>query len=200
MVVCDASCQTNVSALEPQTHYQYGVQLANQERYAEAIIQFELVASQFPQSPYAPRAHTAAATAYYTLGQSELTSYCPAALSAYQTLASKYADTPEGAQAKAALEGPADVTGVLTNYPASAPPTMYLSSHVYTYSFSDEYRATLDGSGRFTFSQVEQGKYNLSELRVDGSQWYWVDKATGSPYTISVGPLCTQDIGTYSYG
>ncbi len=61
--------------------------------------------------------------------------------------------------------------------------------------FSDNYYARLDGSGIFTFRQVAPGNYNLSELRADGSQWYWSDRDSGNVYTISGGPLCTLDIG-----
>ena len=200
---CDASCQTSLADLQAQAHLQYGAVLAGEQQYTLAIAQFNLVVSQLPGSPYAARAHAAAATAYYGLGQSQLTGgICADAVTTFQTLAGKYGDTPEGGKARAALAAPVDVTGSLKGYPANQAPTMYLSKHVlgdrYYYIFSKDYSAQLDASGRFTFHQVQQGQYYLSAILPDGSGTYWRDKNTGNLYSVVVGPLCTVQIGTFS--
>ncbi len=200
---CDASCQTSLADLQAQARLQYGAVLAGEQRYTLAIAQFNLVVSQLPGSPYAARAHAAAATAYYGLGQSQLTvGICANAVTTFQTLASKYGDTPEGGKARAALAAPVDVTGSLKGYPANQVPTMYLSKHVlgdrYYYIFSKDYSAPLDASGRFTFHQVQQGQYYLSAILADGSGTYWRDKNTGNLYSVVVGPLCTVQMGTFS--
>ncbi len=203
---CDASCQAEVTAIEAQAHFQYGTQLASQMRYADAVAQFEAVQAQFPQSPYVTRAHAAAATAYYALGQQQIHSdTCPAAVPTYQKLASAYADTPEGKQAKTALAAPQTVSGTLKGFPSNPLPTLHLSKSINpgNYYFSDEYSTTVNASsGTFTFTGVRPGNYNISTSRNLGTEIdyvYYYDKGTGNMYDVHVGPLCAVQVGTLAY-
>src|SRR5262249_44480262 len=96
---CDANCQTAAHTLEVQARYQYGTRLAAAGDYQNAITQFEMIQTKFPKSSYAAQAHTAAAQAYLAHGKAQLAGACSQALPDYQTLAKRYADTPEGKQA-----------------------------------------------------------------------------------------------------
>lgn len=190
---CDAACQAELAALQSQARYQFGVALAAEGRYGLAITQLEATTTRFPASPYAGLAHAAAARAYLALGRSQLAGpSCADAVPTFRTLATSYADTPEGAQAKAALATPVSVSGMLTGpYPKNPAPAMYLSRHTNnsTY-FSDDYVATLDRSGHFTFKDVPPGSYNLSAAFADGRGVFWRDAGTGNAYNLVVGPLC----------
>jgi tetratricopeptide (TPR) repeat protein len=195
---CDASCRTTIAALEPQARYQYGVALAADGRYTTAIAQLEATASRFPASPYAAQAHAAAASAYYALGQSQRASAsCTDAVPTFQTLAARYADTPQGVQAKAALAASVPVSGVLLGYPRNPAPTMYLSRRTNRLDyFSDDYSATLDSKGHFTFKQVRPGSYNLSAAFANGRGVFWSNTTTGNAYDVVVGPLCSLTLPT----
>jgi len=146
---CAAPCQGAARDGEAQARYQFGAQLAGRSQYTNAITQFEIVQAQFPQSPYAKPSHGAAATAYYMLGQQQLQQACSNALPSYQALAKTYGDTPEGRKARAALSAPQRVTGTVTGFPPGAPHLVYLSrsANPATFSFSDDYQATIDARG-----------------------------------------------------
>lgn len=199
---CDAACQTNARAVEAQARYQYGSQLLAQHQYTAAIQQLEMVQTQFASSPYAKPAHLAAAQAYYALGQQQLQSACSDAIPTYQKLAKQYADTPEGARAKAALSAPQSVVGNISGF---TDPTriVYLSRSVNpsAFYFSQDYRTSVDGQGNFTFRGVAQGKYNLSAASyVSGSYIiypYWSDGQ--NLYSVQVGPLCPTQIGRLTF-
>jgi hypothetical protein len=199
---CDATCQTSAQAYEAQGRYQYGTQLLAQQHYSAAVQQFELVQTQFSTSPYAKQAHTGAAQAYFALGQQQLQSACTTAIPTYQTLAKRYADTPEGARAKSALAAPQSVTGSISGF---TDPTriVYLSRSVNlgTFAFSQDYRTSVDSHGGFTFSGVAQGKYNLSAASyVSGSYIIYPYWSQGQNlYPIQVGPLCPTQIGQLSF-
>ena len=200
---CDATCRGNSQDAEAQARFLYGSQLASQSQYGDAIKQFETVQAQFPKSAYTPRAHGAAATAYYNLGQQQLKQTCSDAVPTYQTLAKKYGDTPEGRKAKAALAAPQRVTGKIVNYPNNPVPTIMLSRSAdpANFSFSQDFSTTPGAGGSFTFNNVAQGNYNIATLRTTASQeeetWYQDD--SGNLYTVHVGPLCPIDFGTYNY-
>lgn len=200
---CDAACYVAASLLEAQARFGYGAELMSAKLYPQAIRYFESVAATNAASPLIAPAHTAAATAYYALGQSQLHGpSCPTALPSYQTLAVTYKDTPEGKLASAALAAPVPVAGALVGYPNNPAPTMYLSRHVtgtLTSDFSDDYSAALDGSGHFTFATVTPGRYNLSAAFGDGSGRFWQDTKTNSPYAVVVAPLCAVNIGTFHW-
>lgn len=212
---CDAPCQSSASMLAAQTHFQYGVALVAQKQYEQAGAQFEAVTTQFPASPYAARAHTSAASAYYAFGQQQLAlsqqqaaanqdhdaaATCAAVVPLFAKLSQSYVDTPEGANAKHALAAPVTVKGLLSGYPTHPAPTMYLSRHISasTY-FSDDYSASLDANGRFTFNRVAQGKYNLSAAFSDGHGVFWYGSSPSDVYDISVGPLCTVVLPSYHW-
>ena len=202
---CDATCQQQTPTLLAQAHYEYGVQLVNQKRYADAITQFQTVQASYTQSAFAGQAHIAAARAYYTYGQQLLTGDCATALPLYQTLARSYADTPQGRFAQHALTAPQPVTGTLTGYPATPAPTLHLSKSINQsiFAFSNDYSATLDSqTGAFTFASVALGTYNLSAARPNGNgavQFDIFHDAKGNVYTIHVGPLCPLNLGTLKY-
>lgn len=207
---CDQTCKQGVVEIEAQAHFQYGQALATDKRYADAVVQFEQVTGPV----YTPKAHSAAATAYLTLGKQKLQQECPApvradqppseSLSIYQKLATTYGDTPEGQQAKDALAAPQDVTGYLYHPNTNPAPTLYLSKTINpnAYSFSNDYTGTYDpSSGLFTFKNVSPGAYYLNAIRDDGSYihyiWY-VDPNTQGP-SVHVGSLCGTDWGSSFY-
>jgi tetratricopeptide (TPR) repeat protein len=200
-VWCASDCQTTAAALEAQARFAYGLELAGQQQYTQAIKWLESVRAADPTSPFVARAHATVATVYYALGEAQLRGpTCTAALPTFQALASTYKDTPEGRRAIAALAAPVRVSGRLTGYPAYSAPTMYLSTKVYSAShFSDDYSAALDGAGNFAFGQVTPGNYNLSAAFGDGSGRYWQAAQTGNLYAVVAAPLCALNLGTYSW-
>src|SRR5262249_26138769 len=127
---CDASCTAAIDAIEPQALYQYGTQLVRQSKYSLAVLQFEQIVTKFPSSPYYARSYTAAAQAYYALGQQQRGTDCASAVTAYQTLVRRYADTPEAQHAKSDLAAPQNVIGRLAGWPAGIVPLMLLSRSV----------------------------------------------------------------------
>lgn len=201
---CNASCSAAIEAIQPQALYQYGLQLMGQHNYSLAALEFEELQRRYPASTYVSKAHTLAAQAYYQFGQQQLTASCESAVGVYQILAKSYADTPEGQIAKAALAAPQDVTGYITGFPAGIVPTMLLSRTADTKNghFSGEYRAFPGASGRFIFSNVAQGDYDIAAIWEMNGATYWnwyYSLDTGSPYTVHVGPLCPIDYGPFKY-
>ncbi len=201
---CDASCSAAIDAVEPQALYQYAMQLMDRGNYSLAVVEFQVLQTRYPTSPYSSKAHTAAAQAYYQRGQQEIHTDCASAVSTYQTLVKDYADTPEAKKAKAELAAPQDVTGYITGFPAGVRPLLLLSRSADTKNgnFSGEYRAAPDSGGNFTFSSVAQGDYNLAAIFDQNGWQYWIwsyDGQTGSPYAVHVGPLCPVDYGAFEY-
>lgn len=200
---CDATCQQSITNLTGQAHYQYGEQLAQAGQFKPAITEFELIQSQYAKSTFAARAHTAAATAYWSLGQQLLTQDCVSAVPYYQALAAHYIDTTQGKQAKAALATPVTVKGIFTKFPTSPAPTIYLSRYINTAtnSYSHNYKATFDTkTGLFTFTKVAPGAYHLTTDRVVSSSEYFTSyKINGQPEVITVGPLCALQIPSRDY-
>ena len=202
---CDESCQYNAQAVEAQARFQYGLQLDAQQRFAAAVEQFDIVQTRFPNSPYASQSYQSAAQAYWGLGQQQIQGTCTDALPTYQTLAKGYGDTPEGQQAKAALAAPQSVSGTITGF---TDPTrvVFLSRSVSVgtgyFSASDDYHATVDSRGEFTFSRVAQGSYNLSAASYIAGNVinypYWVGRS-GNLYFVRVGPLCPTQIGALPF-
>ncbi len=204
---CDSSCQTVAAGYAAQGRYQYGEQLLAQSSYQAATAQFEAVQSKYPTSTFAAQAHTEAAKAYLALGKQQISgdSCATDAVATYQTLAKRYADTPEGKQAQAALTAPVTVTGRLTGpYPRNPTPKAVLSKHIdpNSYYYSSEYTTGVDaGSGSFTFHNVRQGTYNFSTityLPAVTDYVYWFDQSHNY-YFVQVGPLCTLQIGDFQY-
>lgn len=203
---CDSVCKQAIANLTGQAHYQYGEQLVKASQFKPAITEFELIQRQYATSTFAAPAHTAAAAAYWSLGQQLLTQDCVSAVPIYQALASNYADTSQGQQAKAALTTPQSVKGILTNFPTNPAPTLYLSRHVNpaVNAYSHDYKATFDTkTGAFSFGNVAQGSYYLTTYRAISSTveafTYYKDTNTGKPYAIQVGPLCATELASLGY-
>jgi TolA-binding protein len=203
---CTSACKQSIVDLTGQAHYQYGEQLVKASQFKQAITEFELIQSQYAKSTFAAPAHTAAAAAYWTLGQQLLTQDCVSAVPDYQTLANTYGDTSQGQQAKAALAAAQSVKGTLTGFPNNPTPTLYLSKHVdpAVNAYSHDYKATFNTTtGVFSFGGVAQGSYYLTTYRKISSTQeaftYYKDTTTGKPYALTVGPLCTTDVGSLGY-
>ncbi|HEV7127595.1 MAG TPA: hypothetical protein VGN32_09140, partial [Ktedonobacterales bacterium] len=187
----------------PETMYLLGVQFVAQQNYTSAIAYFEQIQTQYHTSSYAKQAYSAAASAYYALGQSQLIAACVTAIPTFKTLAGTYATTPQGAKAKAALAAPVTVTGFIQHAPIAHAP-VYLSRNVSGgasgyFTLSDDYAATLDNASHFTFHNVAPGQYDLSLLLPDGSSVFWQYSNPFDPYTVTVTPLCSTDAGAFNY-
>jgi TolA-binding protein len=203
---CDSACKQSIVDLTGQAHYQYGEQLVKASQFKQAVAEFELIQSQYAKSTFAAPAHTAAAAAYWALGQQLLTQDCASAVPDYQTLANRYGDSSQGQQAKSALAAPQSVTGTLTGFPSSPTPTLYLSTHVdpAVNAYSHDYKATFDTTnGAFSFTGVKQGSYYLTTYRKISSTQeaftYYKDTNSGKPYALTVGPLCAAALGSLGY-
>ena len=211
---CAASCVADLGAIESRARYTYGLQLESERTVTAsqgAIQQFEALIAQFGNTPLTAEAVGAAARTYYELGQLQQTSDCRSAIQTYQTLTKVYPQTPEAAAAAASLAAPVPISGALQET-SGAPPTtldLYLSKNVTSPSaddfsqafFSRDYRTTPDSSGRFTFSAVAPGSYNLSSV-IDGQVEFpivWYNKDPLSFYTIQIPPVCPADIGVFTY-
>jgi hypothetical protein len=218
---CDAACQSAAPALEAQTRLLAGGQLVAAGDYANAVVEFDTIQAQFPNTDYANQAHAAGAKAYLAFGKlllsdpntckGELTTsqtlaqQYQALLGAFQTLTAKYGDTPEGNQGTQMMAAPQNVTGTLTGYPTTTPiPTIHLSKTVNQSQlyFSNEFNSPVDAkSGAFSFANVTPGDYNLHTERDLG---YKVDihiihSSSGNLYNIHVGALCPLVLGSIPY-
>lgn len=197
---CDNTCKSTLLGLEARAHYQEGVMLASQQDYTNAIVQFEDVTRLFPHSAYAPRAHRGAASAYYAVGEAQIHgTTCSDAVPTFKTLASRYADTPEGVKAKAALRAAVKVYGHVIDPPV-AHMTIYLSRSVSLPGyFSDDYGAPLGSDGWYTFAHVVPGTYYWSAGEPGGGQIAEVNLSTGYPFPLAVTPLCTDQLNSCSF-
>lgn len=200
---CDAVCQQSITNLTGQAHYQYGQQLVSASQFKPAISEFELIQQQYAKSTFAAPAHTAAAAAYWSLGQELLTQDCVSAVPYYKTLAAHYSDTPQGKQAKTALAAPVTVKGMLTKAPIKPAPTIYLSRYINTStnSYSHDYKATFDPkTGAYTFTKVNPGAYHLTTYRATSTTEYFTSYTIGGkPEVITVGPLCAMQVPSRDY-
>lgn len=190
---CSSACQSSVQSIEAQAHFQFGQQYLAQQDYADAISQFETVTSQFAQSSFAAQAHSAAAQALLSYGQQLKTSACSNALPIYQKLASQYADTSQGQQAKTSLAAPVPVTGQFSgNVPAPITDVILAKTVDANSGYqSNDYNTSVDGSGKFSFGGVAAGTYNILDRA--GGNLYIVTRSDGSNYTVTVGQLCSPD-------
>jgi hypothetical protein len=204
---CDQACQNAVANGEAQAHYQYGLQLVARQDYAEAIGQFAEARAVSPSGPYAADAYGAAAQTSYKLAKQQISGFrCTDGVATLRKIVSDYGDTPEAGKAKADLATPVKVSGAFTNYPTNPPPQVWLSKSAHapaynkpaspgTYSFSAEYKTTLNASdGKYTFSKVRPGKYTVSWYRSVGSDWsyhWWYASDDVHLRFFQVGPVCT---------
>jgi tetratricopeptide (TPR) repeat protein len=218
---CDASCQTTAGNFEAQTRLLAGAQLAAVGNFAQAVIEFDTIQAQFPNTDSAAQAHTTGAKVYLAYGQQLLSdpNTCKGAVSGsqtlaqqyqtlivtFQTLTSKYGDTPEGQQGVKLMAAPQPVNGTLTGYPSAAPtPSIHLSKTVNqsTLYFSNNYNSAVDAkSGAFGFSSVTPGDYNLHTERDLGYkvEIHIIHSASGNLYNIHVGALCPLNLGNVPY-
>jgi tetratricopeptide (TPR) repeat protein len=202
---CDKQCQSDTLLLEAQARYQFGTQLVSAGNYQDAVSQFETVQSSSASSPFAAKAHTAAAQALLAWGKGLLKTSCGDAVPVYKKLTAKYGNTTEGKQAATAIAAPVSVTGKMTNLPSGGTPGIYLSTQVNTSLnyYSDDFTAKLDRStGVFTFSSIPVGNYYLdTALNLGSSQEFnlYTDQSSGNPYVAVVGPLCPTNLGTFAY-
>jgi hypothetical protein len=189
---CSSACQTNVQAIVAQAHFQYGQQLLAQQDYQNAFTQFAAVDTQ---SSYAAQAHAGAAQALFSSAEQVKTSACTTALPLYQQLASDYADTPQGQQAKSALAAPVPVSGQFFTSASSGSIQQVILAKTVNQSTgfeSNDYQTSVDGSGKFSFASVAQGTYNV--LYVSGGNLFIVTHASDhSFYTVTIGQLCSPD-------
>ncbi len=198
---CDTTCQTTITDVLGQAHFEYGQQLLKANQLKQAITEFELVQSEYATSQYAKQAHLAAAQAYLTLAQQTLSQDCASALPFYQTLAKSYGDTDQGKQAKSQLAAPVAVTGSIAGAPKSPPITVYLSLRVNpsrSYA-SQEYHTRLDASGNFSFSKVKPGVYYPTTLQTTSTQIiysYWPGKPA---FSVTVGPMCAFQVPSLTW-
>ncbi len=116
--------------LTGQAHYQYGQQLVKAGQFKPALAEFSLVQTSYAKSGFAAQAHTAAAAAYWSLGQQLITQDCVSAVPYYQTLAAHYSDTTQGKQAKVALVARGEGDGDDHEAPTKPSPYVYLSRYV----------------------------------------------------------------------
>jgi tetratricopeptide (TPR) repeat protein len=221
---CDATCQTTAAGLEAETRFLAGTQLAAVGNYAQAVVEFDTIQAQFPTGDYAAKAHTSGAQAYLAYGKQLLadTNTCKGAVSAsqtlaqqyqtliatFQTLVTKYADTPEGKQGAQMMAAPQPVSGTLTDFPpvtsSSPAPTIHLSKTVNQAQlyFSNNYNSTVDAkSGAFSFANVTPGDYNLHTERDLGYkvEIHIIHNSSGNLYNIHVGALCPLNLGAVPY-
>lgn len=194
---CDTTCQTTITDVMGQAHFQYGQQLLTANQFKPAITEFELVQSEYTTTQYAKPAHLAAAQAYLALAQQTITQDCVSAVPYYVTLAKSYGDTDQGKQAKSKLAAPVSVSGTISGAPKSPPITVYLSLRVTpsrSYA-SGEYHTRLDAStGNYSFSKVKPGVYYPTTLQTTSSQIiysYWPGKPA---YSVTVGPVCAFQV------
>ncbi len=218
---CDAPCQTTAAGLEAQTRLLAGAQLAAVGNFAQAIIEFDTIQAQFPNTDYAAKAHTTGAQVYLAYGQQLLKdpNTCKGEVSGsqtlaqqyqtlivtFQTLTSKYGDTPEGQTGVTLMAAPQPVSGTLTGYPSTNPtPSIHLSKTVDQSSlyFSNNYNSAVDAkSGAFSFAGVTPGDYNLHTERDLGYkvEIHIIHSSSGNLYNIHVGALCPLNLGNIPY-
>ncbi len=217
---CDTTCQANAPQLQAQAMYLAGVQFAAAGDYVQATAQFDQLQAQAPTSSYAAKAHEPGAQAYLAWGQqllkdantckgansssASLTAQYQTLLSAMQTLASKYGDTPEGQQGAQMLAAPQQVTGTLVGYPTNPVPTIHLSTRVdQTHLiFSNNYNVAVDAkTGAFTFPSVAPADYNLHTEQDVGykTTYQIIHSSSGNLYNIHVGALCPLPLGSINY-
>ncbi|MEO7002144.1 MAG: hypothetical protein ABI068_09975 [Ktedonobacterales bacterium] len=198
-VLCDTACQTTFTDADAHAYYLYALQLYQHSDLVGAATAFDSLRLLYPAGSYVQQGHAVEAQVYYAYAQQQLSTACESALPLYQTLATAYADTPEGHKAKSLLQRPVDVYGSLVNYPKNVRMVMYLSrnAHVPAESnppissiyFSQNYSTVLNSAtGTFHFSGVTPGTYALSDN--DGVSIAWWIHNNNSLYFFQVGQLC----------
>lgn len=188
-----------------------------------AAAKFEYVLQHYSQVvDEASRAHQDAATAYYDLGkEQESTGQCSdvtqtaQAIGVFQYVIKTFGDTLEAQKSQAELKKPQNVTGIVLDFQKGNVPAanvqLYLSSNLQevlsgTAFFSNDFSATSDASGHFTFTNVAPNtdkKYLVSyfDPRPNVNQeTFAVNSRSGQPANVvQVLPLCASDAGTVEY-
>ncbi|GHO86661.1 hypothetical protein KSZ_46670 [Dictyobacter formicarum] len=210
---CGSDCKAEVSALDATAYYNQAETMLSQKNYQEAVTSFKVVQNRFPQAPEASKQHKDMSKALLGKGKEDKSTLCETALPVYQELATKFADTPEGLEAKAALSVPQPVLGHFVNgvpklsdgyVKINASLLQNLSTDVTRDDFYQQMAnaptATISDDGHFKFQPLKPGTYDLvwGFIRNDGYELYmfYHSKETNQPiYVAQVGQLCPFDFG-----
>ncbi len=208
---CTTSCQQQASALDATAYYNLAESQLTAKNYTDAINTFGIVMSRFPSSPEAQKLHGDLAKAIFGNGQQQLATSCPSAIPTYQQLATQFADTPEGQQAKTALAAPQPVKGRFIGFvPNSSSLTQEaalmqgltgsISQSQFFQMLTGAPTVTIQSDGSFSFMSVKQGTYDLAWGTINGNtgneSFTFYYRNDGSPvYVANVGPLCPYDFG-----
>ncbi|GER88029.1 hypothetical protein KDW_21910 [Dictyobacter vulcani] len=211
---CSAECTAQATPLAATAYYNSAKALLTNKQYRESVTAFEVIEARFQQSPEAQQMHADMSKALLGKGKQDRDIVCENAIPTYQELAKKFADTPEGQEAKDALSGPQSVIGYFTK---GVPKTSdgyksaqaFLVQNVTRDTPGNEVLLQLliapwgsvSEDGHFTVKAVKQGTYNLiwGLVRPDGTPYFMTGFSRQSPnqlyYVANVGPLCPFDFG-----
>ncbi|GCE26705.1 hypothetical protein KDA_21890 [Dictyobacter alpinus] len=210
---CSAECRGEATPLTSTAYYNKAKFLLGLKEYQESVKAFEVVQSRFPQSPEAQQQHPDMSTALLGEGKQAKDIVCSDAVPIYQELAEKFADTPEGREAKMALSAPQPVVGhFIPDIPKASDGYLDVQAALIPDQSSDisdtEFYAQLDNAptalvdsnGDFTFKPLKQGTYDLvwGFSRPDGSRTYTstsIKNTNQYLYVAQIGPLCSFNFG-----
>ncbi|GCE05054.1 hypothetical protein KDAU_23830 [Dictyobacter aurantiacus] len=210
---CDSNCKSQVSPLDATAYYNQAEMMLSKKNYQEAVTSFEVVTNRFPQAPEVSKQHKDMSKALLGKGKQDKSTLCETAVPVYQELANKFADTPEGREAKTALSVPQPVLGhfvkdvpklsdgyVKINAALLQNLDPNIGSDAFYQQLANAPAATISDDGHFKFQPLAPGNYDLvwGFMRSDGSQLYmfYHSKTTNQPvYVAQVGQLCPFDFG-----
>lgn len=205
---CNDDCQANAKAQDAAAYYGIGKAELSSQQYTNAVNTFALIVTRFPSSTEAQQLHPDYAKALLGQGKQEFATSCSSAIPTYQELASKFADTLEGQQAKSALQAPQQVKGhFVTSIPQSPNTAVVVLTQNLTPSISQtgffqliagDATVGIASNGTFTFKAVPQGTYELAwgTNNNDGNRsFYFSYSGNTINYVAHVGPLCAFNYG-----
>jgi hypothetical protein len=204
---CATSCQTQGATLDATAYYNFAEAKLASGDYSGAVDTFHALLNRFGSAPEAKQAHGDTAKALLGLGQQQISTACATAIPTYQELAAKYADTPQGGQAAAALAQPQPVKGQFTaGVPAGAFAVLgknmnnnMTDSQFFAAVGPPAPRTAVHADGTFQFAPVAQGTWDLVWGHPVGeaeNYTFSYHAGDGSPYWVAtVGPLCAYDFG-----
>jgi tetratricopeptide (TPR) repeat protein len=206
---CSSTCTTQTTHLDATAYLDLGKSDLQAKNYNIAVDAFDYLLAHFPKgTPEIQQSHGYEAQALMGYGQQERVSDCPVAIPIYQRLATTFSDTSDGKQAKSALSAPQTVTGTFANVESDVAYTYMGLAQGLTPSSGDDlfnqwYDAymttTMDSNGNFTFTNVQQGNYDLiwyANNGIEENVEYMYYKEDASPvYIAHVGPLCPVHMG-----
>jgi tetratricopeptide (TPR) repeat protein len=208
---CDSSCQAQANALDATTYYKNAESELSAQQYDNAVNDFKMVLTRFPNSPQAQQLHPDLAQALLGQGQQQLATDCSSAIPTYQELSTMFGDTPAGQQGTKALKASQPVTGHFTSSIPNDPSLTVVAALLKNLNngiSSDQFfqllngapTATIRSDGTFVFKPLPQGTYDLAwgTERSNGNKSFNTNYYTGSGapfYVATVGPLCAFDFG-----